>query len=186
MSTAPRPQTSPSTSSPPNGSCVQPSAASAGTTSVWPINASDGAPGSVPSIRATRDARSSTGSYHSTSSPGPSTTLRRTAAFADSVPTDAPSTRLLTQRFRISTPSRSPTSLPRTGSVMTCPSSPGSLLPHLQRNDGGCCESRSREEAHRPSNRHKAHHPAPAEGVSPGCQAARAARMPWSRGSHRG
>ena len=41
MSTAPRPHTSPSISSPPNGSCRQPSGVT-GTTSVWPIRHSDG------------------------------------------------------------------------------------------------------------------------------------------------
>ena len=45
MSTAPRPHTSPSTSSPPNGSWRQPSALT-GTTSVWPISSSVGAVGS--------------------------------------------------------------------------------------------------------------------------------------------
>ena len=56
MSTAPRPQTSPSTSSPPNGSRCQPSAFT-GTTSVWPISSSVGAVGSLPSMRATRLSR---------------------------------------------------------------------------------------------------------------------------------
>src|ERR671923_84413 len=44
MSTAPRPHTSPSTSSPPNGSRRQRSALT-GTTSVWPISTSVGAVG---------------------------------------------------------------------------------------------------------------------------------------------
>ena len=44
MSTAPRPHTSPSISSPPNGSCRHP-AGLTGTTSVWPIRHSDGAVG---------------------------------------------------------------------------------------------------------------------------------------------
>ena len=122
MSTAPRPQTSPSISSPPKGSCAQPSAVSAGTRSVWPINASDGAPRSVPSMRATSDARPATGSYQSMSRPGPSIASRNTDAFADSVPTDTPSTKLLTQRLRISTPSRSAISRPRTDSATAAPS----------------------------------------------------------------
>ena len=45
MSTAPRPHTSPSMSSPPNGSCRQPSGFT-GTTSVWPMSSSVGASGS--------------------------------------------------------------------------------------------------------------------------------------------
>ena len=53
MSTAPRPHTNPSTSSPENGSRVQPSGLT-GTTSVWPINSRLGAVGSLPSIRVTR------------------------------------------------------------------------------------------------------------------------------------
>jgi hypothetical protein len=53
MSTAPRPQTSPSTSSPPKGSRCQPDGVT-GTTSVWPISSNVGASGSVPSIRPTR------------------------------------------------------------------------------------------------------------------------------------
>ena len=56
MSTAPRPHTSPSTTSPPNGSRRQPSGF-AGTTSVWPISNSVGAVGSLPSMRATRFSR---------------------------------------------------------------------------------------------------------------------------------
>ena len=55
MSIAPRPQTSPSTSSPPNGSCRQP-ASLAGTTSVWPINSSDGGVG-LPTLDARDQAR---------------------------------------------------------------------------------------------------------------------------------
>ncbi len=51
MSTAPRPQTIPSTSSPPNGSRDHPSAFT-GTTSVWPISSREGAFGSEPSILA--------------------------------------------------------------------------------------------------------------------------------------
>ena len=53
MSTAPRPHTKPSTTSPANGSRVQPSGFT-GTTSVWPMSSSVGAVGSVPSMRATR------------------------------------------------------------------------------------------------------------------------------------
>jgi hypothetical protein len=70
--------------------------------------------------------------------------LRRTAACADSFPTAAPSTMSLTQRFRISRASRSPTSLPRTGTFMTCPLSSRSALPHLQRNDGAASPRRTR------------------------------------------
>src|SRR5215467_12660365 len=53
MSTAPRPHTSPFTSSPPKGSRVQCSGVT-GTTSVWPMRQRVGAAGSVPSMRATR------------------------------------------------------------------------------------------------------------------------------------
>ena len=56
MSTAPRPQISSSTISPPNGSRCQPSGFT-GTTSVWPISSSVGAFGSLPSMRATRFSR---------------------------------------------------------------------------------------------------------------------------------
>ena len=56
MSIAPRPHTSPSISSPPNGSSDQPSGLT-GTTSVCPIRHSVGASGSLPSIRATVDVR---------------------------------------------------------------------------------------------------------------------------------
>src|SRR5215207_875996 len=51
MSTAPRPQMNPSTISAPNGSRLHPSGFT-GTTSVCPIRSSDGACGSVPSMRA--------------------------------------------------------------------------------------------------------------------------------------
>ena len=75
MSTAPRPQTSGplpvSSTSPPNGSSTQP-ARLTGTTSVWPIRHSDGASGSVPSIRPTIDTRPGVGSNRSTVTPGPS------------------------------------------------------------------------------------------------------------------
>ena len=53
MSTAPRPQTQPSASSPANGSRRQ-SSALAGTTSRWPWMSSAGRLGSLPSTRATR------------------------------------------------------------------------------------------------------------------------------------
>ena len=53
MSIAPRPHTNPSTTAPENGSRVQPSTFT-GTTSVWPMRSSDGAFGSLPSMRATR------------------------------------------------------------------------------------------------------------------------------------
>src|SRR5580700_528186 len=52
MSTAPRPQTTPSRTSPLNGSTDQ-AAGSAGTTSRWPCNSSAGRSGSVPLTRAT-------------------------------------------------------------------------------------------------------------------------------------
>ena len=60
MSTAPRPHTSPSTSSPPNGSRLQCSGLT-GTTSVCPISSRVGAVGSVPSMRATRLVRPGAG-----------------------------------------------------------------------------------------------------------------------------
>ncbi len=53
MSTAPRPQTMPSISSPPNGSRLQPDGFT-GTTSVWPIRSSVGAFGSLPWMRVIR------------------------------------------------------------------------------------------------------------------------------------
>ena len=56
MSMAPRPQTSPFTSSPPKGSRVQ-FLGVTGTTSVWPMRHSVAAFGSLPSMRATRLAR---------------------------------------------------------------------------------------------------------------------------------
>ena len=61
MSIAPRPQTSPSTSSPPKGSRCQPSGL-AGTTSVWPISSTVGAVGVRASIRATSETRPGAGS----------------------------------------------------------------------------------------------------------------------------
>ncbi len=61
MSTAPLPQTVPSMSSPPKGSWRQ-SSAVAGTTSVCPSRASDGADGSVPRILATSEVRPGSGS----------------------------------------------------------------------------------------------------------------------------
>ncbi len=61
MSTAPRPQTHPSTSSPPNGSRLQPSRLT-GTTSVWAMSMSEAPSGSLPAIRATMLARPGTGS----------------------------------------------------------------------------------------------------------------------------
>ncbi len=48
LSMAPRPQITPSTSSPAKGGCVQASSGSAGTTSWWPISTTGGASGSVP------------------------------------------------------------------------------------------------------------------------------------------
>ena len=53
MSVAPRPQTTPSTTSPPKGSRSQPDAL-AGTTSVWPMSRSVGAFLSLPSMRVMR------------------------------------------------------------------------------------------------------------------------------------
>ena len=99
MSTAPRPQISPSINSPPNGSWCQPSGRT-GTTSVWPIKHSDGASGSRPSIRATSELRPGVGSNRSIATPGPSTTCWRTSALRTSWPDSAvPS---LTQALRIS------------------------------------------------------------------------------------
>ena len=71
MSIAPRPQTSPSMTSPPNGSSRQPSGLT-GTTSVWPIRHSEGASGSVPSMRATIESRPGTGREALDVEPGPS------------------------------------------------------------------------------------------------------------------
>ena len=80
MSTAPRPHTNPSTISAPNGSRLHPSGFT-GTTSVWPIKRSEGALGSVPSIRVTRLVRPGCGSNTSWSPaparyPASSSTLR--------------------------------------------------------------------------------------------------------------
>ncbi len=61
MSTAPRPQTKPSTSSPAKGSRRHPIGFT-GTTSVCPISVNDGADGSLPSIFAIRLPRSGSGS----------------------------------------------------------------------------------------------------------------------------
>ncbi len=71
MSSAPRPHTSPSTSSPPNGSRLHP-AGLTGTTSVWPMKHSFGAFGSLPSMRATIEVRSPCDVKRCTSSPAPS------------------------------------------------------------------------------------------------------------------
>ncbi len=67
MSSAPRPQISPSRTSPENGGTDH-SAGSARTTSVWPSSSSDG-PLPVPRTRATRFARSGTRAYSSHSTP---------------------------------------------------------------------------------------------------------------------
>ena len=61
MSTAPRPHTNPSTSSPPNASRLHPSWFT-GTTSVWPMSSKLGADGSRPSMRVTRLVRPGCGS----------------------------------------------------------------------------------------------------------------------------
>ena len=85
MSMAPRPHTSPSTSSPPNGSRDQPSGFT-GTTSVWPIRHSVGAVGSLPSMRATIDVRPDAASKRSTSRPAPSRYVWRQSALRASSP----------------------------------------------------------------------------------------------------
>ena len=121
MSTAPRPHTSPSTSSPPNGSRDQPSASSAGTTSVCPRRANDGASGSDPAMRATNEARPSIASCQSISTPGPSTTERSMEALTDSFPTDEMPSNRLTQPFRINAPNRSATSAPAVSSAILAP-----------------------------------------------------------------
>ena len=96
---APRPHTSPSISSPPNGSWVQPSGLT-GTTSVWPIRHSVGAVGSLPSMRATIDVRPGRLSKRSTSRPAPSRYVCRRSALRPSSPeSGVPS---LTQALRIS------------------------------------------------------------------------------------
>ena len=83
--------------------------------------ASDGAAGSDPVMRATSDARPSIASCHSTSTPGPSTTARSAAALTDSLPCDEAPSNQLTQRLRISVPSSSATSSPRTASAIPTP-----------------------------------------------------------------
>ena len=86
-------------SSPPNGSCRQPSAFT-GTTSVWPMRHSFGAVGSVPGMRATNEARPGVGSQRSMSTPAPSTYVCSTSALRVSCPDSAvPS---LTHSLRIS------------------------------------------------------------------------------------
>ena len=82
---APRPHTSPSISSPPNGSRDQPSGLT-GTTSVWPIRHSVGASGSLPSMRATIDVRPGRLSKRSTSSPAPSRYVCSRSALRTSSP----------------------------------------------------------------------------------------------------
>ena len=85
MSTAPRPHTSPSMTSPPKGSRDQRFSLT-GTTSVWPISSSDGASGSRPSMDARRLVRPGTGSNLSSSSPGPSRTEASRSALRTSWP----------------------------------------------------------------------------------------------------
>ena len=100
MSIAPRPHTSPFTSSPPNGSRVQVFGFT-GTTSVWPMRHRVGAVGSVPSMRATRLVRpgAPSGSYTSTSRPLPSRYVRSTSVVRTSWPdSTVPS---FTHRLRI-------------------------------------------------------------------------------------
>ena len=98
MSTAPLPHTSPSTSSPPNGSRDQPLSLT-GTTSVWPIRHRLGAVGSLPSMRATSEARPGVGSKSCESSPVEPRNDRSRSALRLSNPDSAvPS---LTQRLRI-------------------------------------------------------------------------------------
>ena len=101
MSMAPRPQTSPFTSSPPNGSRVQ-CAAVTGTTSVWPMRQSVGAAGSVPSMRATRLVRpgAPAGSNTWTSRPLPPRYARSTSLVRTSCP--EPTEPSLTHRLRMS------------------------------------------------------------------------------------
>src|SRR3989440_11387376 len=101
MSSAPRPHTSPFTSSPPKGSRVQCSGVT-GTTSVWPMRQSVGAAGSVPSMRATRLVRpgAPSGSYTSTSRPLPSRYPRSTSLVRPSWP--EPTLPSFTHRLRIS------------------------------------------------------------------------------------
>src|SRR5581483_3608129 len=98
MSTAPRPQTNPSTSSPENGSRLHPSGLT-GTTSVWPMRRRLGASGSLPSMRVTRLVRPGWGSYRSTSSPAVPRYASRASTLRVSCPdSGCPS---LTQALRI-------------------------------------------------------------------------------------
>ena len=109
MSTAPRPHRTPSSSTTAaNGGCVQ-SRASAGTTSRWPTNASDGPP-PVPRSRATRLARRGSRATSSTSAPQPSRCSASTSAAAVSFP--------LVESTRIRRTARSTASVPRAAELL--------------------------------------------------------------------
>ncbi len=99
MSMAPRPQTQPSTSSPPNGSRDQPSG-STGTTSVCPTRPRLGAVGSVPRTRVISEVRPGRGSTCSSSRPDPSRKSAMVWALRCSWP--EPSVPSLTQALRMS------------------------------------------------------------------------------------
>ncbi len=70
MSVAPRPQTTPSTTSAAKGSRSQPDGLT-GTTSVWPIKRSVGALGSLPWIRVMRLSRPGAAVWRSNDNPEP-------------------------------------------------------------------------------------------------------------------
>ena len=123
MSMAPRPQTMPSTRSPPKGSRFHPSGLT-GTTSVWPISRRRGAFGSRPSIFATRLMRPGSDSWRSTVRPEPAKKSSSASTFLTSWPEAAvPS---FTQAFLMSVRRSSvdSTSIARS-SVMCRPSSGG-------------------------------------------------------------
>ena len=126
MSTAPRPHTKPSTISAPNGSRLHPSGFT-GTTSVWPMSSSDGASGSVPSIRATRLWRPGCGSNISWS-PAPDEVPRRAGRRCGS-PHPTRSVPSFTHWLRMSSWSRSVTSAVGSSAsrrhVLADPSRPG-------------------------------------------------------------
>src|SRR4051812_12645237 len=143
MSMAPRPQTTPSSKSPENGSRDQPSGFT-GTTSVWPMSSRPGAVGSVPSMRASRLARPGCGSARTRSRPGPSNTDVRRSALRASWPDSAlPS---FTHALRMSPWSSSVTS-PAMSSVNSLIGAPcHSAGPERQRATGQSASGRRRAE----------------------------------------
>src|SRR5688572_12656851 len=98
MSMAPRPQTTPSTSSAAKGSRCQPDGLT-GTTSVWPMRSSVGAFLSLPSMRVIRLMRPGEEVYRSQDSPEPAKNASRASQLRSSWPED--SSPVFTQRLRM-------------------------------------------------------------------------------------